>query len=123
MSEYTEEGVMGRRIVKMAEKHREDRELRDEIRRGFSPMLGTPTCGRNSVSGYYEQGEVLATVYAEDFDGIRRSWAVTIYQSAGSMRSVWGHGRWTLMYSSNWTSAEMARGEEWLRSCEEDGRH
>lgn len=110
---------MGRTIIKMTAKHQENLELKEAIRQSFSPMLGTPTRGRNSVVGrYYEQGEMLATVYAEDYAGIRRSWKVTVFETAGSMRVIWGHGRWTLMYASNQTVAGKAAERKWLESCQ-----
>jgi len=92
----------------MTEKHQKNQELKAAIRKGFSPMLGTPSAHMNSLE-YYKEGEELATVFAEDFDGIRRSWTVTIGQTAGSMRMIFGQGKWTLIYHSHQTAAERTR--------------
>ena len=106
---------MGRTIVKMAEKHQKNQELKVDIHKGFSPMLGTPSAHMNSLE-YYKEGEELATVFAEDFDGIRRSWTVTVGETSGAMQRIYGQGKWTLIYASHQTAAEKTAQRKWLDS-------
>jgi hypothetical protein len=98
----------------------EFRGFEEEVARLWTPSVGSYMRPTNAPFGKAEaaRGAEVAVVTGKDFEGIERDWEVSLYETAGGMRRVWEHGRYSLLFRSQQTAEERRAEEEWLRSVE-----